>query len=77
MTAFFDWNQDGVFKRLGERSGPSPTRCGITATNNGEPVPAGAIGTTRMRVVKNYNASPTDPCGSSYGYAKPRTTRST
>ncbi len=69
MTAFFDWNQDGVFEAQQAIGSITNTACGTTATNN-VTVPVGAFnGSTRMRVVKNYNSSPTDPCGS-YGYGQ-------
>jgi hypothetical protein len=71
VTAFFDWNQDQIFETSVPIGSFTNTVCGtpITATVD---VPADAmIGTTRMRVVKNYNSSPTDPCASySFGQAE-------
>ncbi|MBS1568641.1 MAG: T9SS type A sorting domain-containing protein [Bacteroidetes bacterium] len=71
VTAFFDWDQNQTFETAVPIGSFTNTVCGtpITATVN---VPADAlIGTTRMRVVKNYNSAPEDPCGTySFGQAE-------
>lgn len=71
VTAFFDWDQNQTFETAVPIGSFTNTVCGtpITATVN---VPADAlIGTTRMRVVKNYDTAPTDPCGIySFGQAE-------
>ncbi len=71
VTAFFDWDQNQTFETAVPIGSFTNTECGtpITATVN---VPADAlIGTTRMRVVKNYLDAPTDPCGTySFGQAE-------
>lgn len=62
INAFFDWDQDTEFETMVELGSITGSVCDtvISATVN---VPADAVlGTTRMRVVKNYNSSPTDPC---------------
>lgn len=74
FRVFFDWNQDGDLNDAGESYGIGT----INNTTGGTPisanitVPAGALsGVTRMRVVKNYNADPTNPCGGyNYGQAE-------
>ena len=71
ITAFFDWNQDGIFETAVPLGSINNDVCDtvITATVN---VPADAtIGQSHMRVVKNYNAAPVNPCGSySFGQAE-------
>ncbi|HRK82343.1 MAG TPA: MopE-related protein [Saprospiraceae bacterium] len=71
FTAFFDWNQDGVFETAVPIGSILNTVCIAQATNT-VTVPLTALnGTTRMRIVKNFNASPSNPCGSySYGQAE-------
>lgn len=68
FTVWVDWNHNGTFEssemyQIGSIFNSTGTD-GQQAT--GEiTVPADAvIGVTRMRVIKNYNSSPTDPCGS-------------
>lgn len=68
FTVFIDWNQNGSFVDSGEMY-----QIGSITNSNGTDgqqavgmvqVPADAmVGTTRMRVIKNFNSSPTDPCG--------------
>ncbi|MGB6084109.1 GEVED domain-containing protein [Moheibacter sp.] len=68
FTVFIDWNQDGDFNDANETYpigsiSNSTGADGQQATGTIE-VPADAtIGQTRMRVVKNYDVSPTNPCG--------------
>lgn len=72
--AYFDWNQNGDFGDDGEAYD-----IGMISNSTGMDgqqatadilVPADAlIGVTRMRVVKNYNQIPTDPCGT-YNYGQ-------
>ncbi|MBZ0205859.1 MAG: fibronectin type III domain-containing protein, partial [Flavobacteriales bacterium] len=69
FTAFFDWDQDGTFETavpIGSFTGSvctavvsGPVTVPLTAT----------VGATRMRIIKNYNASPADACGS-YGFGQ-------
>lgn len=68
FTVWVDWNQNGTFEssemyEIGTIYDSTGTD-GQQAT--GEiTVPADAvIGETRMRVIKNFGSSPTDPCGS-------------
>jgi hypothetical protein len=70
FTAFFDWDQDGSFETAVPFNNTIfGSVCDLLATGS-VTVPLGAtLGTTRMRVIKNYNASPLDPCGS-YGYGQ-------
>ncbi|MFA7688076.1 MAG: GEVED domain-containing protein [Moheibacter sp.] len=76
FTVFVDWNQDGDWIDDGEMYeigsiANSTGTDGQQATGNIS-VPADALdGTTVMRVIKNYNVSPTNPCGSySFGQAE-------
>ena len=76
FTVFIDWNQNGILDDEGEiyEIGSIQNSSGeddISVTGNIE-VPIDAIsGNTRMRVVKNFNSSRTNPCGSvSYGQAE-------
>jgi hypothetical protein len=73
FTAFFDWNQDGVFEDAQQIGFITNTACLANATNN-VTVPAGAFnGTTRMRIVKDFVSGaavpppslnyPSNPCG--------------
>ncbi|MBL7983480.1 MAG: T9SS type A sorting domain-containing protein, partial [Flavobacteriales bacterium] len=73
FTAFFDWDQNGVFEASQQIGFITNTACVATATNN-VTVPVGALnGTTRMRIVKDYVAGaaqappsanyPSNPCG--------------
>ena len=68
FTVWVDWNQNGTFEatemyEIGSIFNSTGTD-GQQATGTIS-VPADAlIGETRMRVIKNYDESPTDPCGS-------------
>lgn len=77
FTVWIDWNQDGSWDSSVNSNemyeiGSISNSTGVdgvkaTATIN---VPQGAeVGTTTMRIVKNYNTSPQDPC-STYGYGQ-------
>lgn len=73
FTVFIDWNQNGVLDDEGEiyEIGSIQNSSGtddISLLGDIE-VPADAVsGNTRMRVIKNYNSSRTNPCGSiTYG----------
>ncbi|OWY23844.1 hypothetical protein C7N43_30555, partial [Sphingobacteriales bacterium UPWRP_1] len=69
FTAFFDWNQDGVFETTVPIGTIVNTACVQQVTNN-ITVPITAVnGTTRMRIVKVFNSSPTNPCGT-YGFGQ-------
>lgn len=66
VTVFFDWNQDGVFETAQWIGGMSNAVCNNAAFDY-VTVPANAaLGTTRMRVIKNYDDEPMDPCGAYY-----------
>jgi hypothetical protein len=71
FRVFFDWDQDGVFETSVPIGTINNTNCVAQATGN-ILIPLSALpGTTRMRVVKNFSTSPTNPCGSySYGQAE-------
>jgi hypothetical protein len=68
FTVWVDWNQNGTFEasemtEVGSITNSTGTD-GQQATGTiNVPVDA-AVGATRMRVIKNFNTSPTDPCGS-------------
>ncbi|MEO7081005.1 MAG: GEVED domain-containing protein, partial [Flavobacteriales bacterium] len=62
-TAFFDWDQNGTFETAVPIGSFTTSECVIVVTGQ-VVVPANALaGTTRMRVIKNYNTSPANPCG--------------
>lgn len=64
FTAFFDWDQNGTFETIVPIGSITDHDCDtvITATVN---VPADApLGSSIMRVVKNYDETPVNPCGS-------------
>lgn len=71
VTAFFDWNQDGTFETAVELGAITNDVCSTALTGTID-VPADAVlGNTRMRIVKNYDESPLDPCGAyDYGQAE-------
>lgn len=73
-TVFFDWNQNGTLNDAGESYNigtinDSPGGTPISAIIT---VPAVALtGVTRMRIVKNYDVYPTNPCGNyNFGQAE-------
>ncbi|HPF91444.1 MAG TPA: GEVED domain-containing protein, partial [Flavobacteriales bacterium] len=72
FTAFFDWDQDGVFETAVPFDNTiNGSVCDLYATGSVTVPPTALPGTTRMRVIKNYNSSPTDPCGTyAYGQAE-------
>ena len=75
FRAFADWNQDGDFADAGETIfiGTITNSTGTDATTASVafPVPAGATpGLTYMRVMKRYNADPTDSCSLAYTYGQ-------
>src|SRR5665647_1542478 len=75
FTVWIDWNQNGIFDASEKTNIGSIFNStgidGITATGS-IAVPAGAtLGTTKMRVVKNYNGYSGSACGSNtYGQAE-------
>ncbi|MBK8708280.1 MAG: T9SS type A sorting domain-containing protein [Flavobacteriales bacterium] len=70
MTAFFDWDQDGTFEDVQPIGSINNEVCVTTLTLNVN-IPATSTGLTLMRIIKNYNSSPTDPCGTyNYGQAE-------
>src|SRR5690606_19319012 len=64
FTAFFDWDQDGTFEDVQPMGSINNDACNTEVTL-AVTIPAISTGPTLMRSIKNYNASPTDPCGSS------------
>gem|GEM_PF-1965320 len=69
VTAFFDWDGNGTWETVVPIGSMTNEVCAtpVTADVN---VPADAvIGTSHMRVVKNYADSPTDPCAT-YGFGQ-------
>lgn len=76
FTVWIDWNQNGTFENS-ERTYIQDYIYNSTGID-GQTVSAGitvsvdaALGTTKMRVVKNYNFRPSDACGNySYGQAE-------
>src|SRR5690606_16768850 len=71
ITAYFDWDQDNVFETVVPLGFITNTVCGIVISAEVDVPADAALGQSRMRVVKNFNAAPIDPCGSySYGQAE-------
>lgn len=77
FRVFIDWNQNGNFSDTGESYyiGTITGSTGIDSQTliGNIAVPATAtLGNTRMRVMKRWNADPTNPCqtGSGYGQAE-------
>ena len=71
FTAFFDWDQNGTFEDVKPIGSITNEVCVTTLTLNVTIPPTAALGTTRMRIIKNFSSSPTDPCGTySYGQAE-------
>ncbi|MGB5072007.1 MAG: GEVED domain-containing protein [Flavobacteriales bacterium] len=69
ISVFFDWDQDGTFETVEELGGIDTDTCTMALIGS-ITVPLDAVlGNTRMRVVKNWNVSPIDPCGA-YGYGQ-------
>jgi hypothetical protein len=68
FTVWIDWNQNGTFEAT--EMYPIGTIVNSTGTDGKQAlgsitVPAYATeGSTRMRVIKNFSSSPTNPCGS-------------
>lgn len=71
FTVFFDWDQNGTLETAVPIGSFTSSVCTAEVTGT-IMVPTTALaGTTRMRVVKNYNTSPMDPCGTySFGQAE-------
>ncbi len=71
ITAFFDWDGNGTWETVVPIGSLTNDVCTTPATAD-VTVPVDAVvGTSRMRVVKNYNVSPTDPCATyNYGQAE-------
>ena len=71
FTAFFDWDQNGTFETtqaIGSVNGSTGLDALQASISIAVPINAVAGG-TRMRVIKNYNTSPTDPCAT-YGFGQ-------
>ncbi len=68
FTAFIDWNQDGDFSGadevypIGSINGSTGIDAQFASTLINVPITA-LPGATRMRIIKNFNSSPTNPCG--------------
>ncbi|MBS1939328.1 MAG: hypothetical protein JST38_00415, partial [Bacteroidetes bacterium] len=69
FTAFFDWNRDGIFETAVPIGSFTGSVCTAVVTGSITVPPTALAGTSRMRIIKNYSTSPTDPCGS-YGYGQ-------
>ena len=75
FTAFIDWNQNGDFEpgeitNIGTIQG-STGQDGKTANITISVPSTATLGLTKMRIIKNYNGYPTDPCVNySYGQAE-------
>lgn len=71
ITAFFDWDHDGVFETAVNLTAITNNNC-TAAANGTVAVPQTALaGSSRMRIVKNADISPADPCSPySYGQAE-------
>ncbi len=70
-TAFFDWDQNGTFEAtqpIGSITGSTGSDALQASISIAVPLSAVA-GSTRMRVIKNYSTSPTNPCGT-YGFGQ-------
>ncbi|MBK9514341.1 MAG: hypothetical protein IPO05_12135 [Flavobacteriales bacterium] len=70
-TAFFDWDQNGTLETtvpigsIANSTGVDALQASISIA-----VPLSAVaGSTRMRVIKNFSTSPTNPCGT-YGFGQ-------
>lgn len=71
FTAFFDWDQDGTFETVEEIGSFTNSNCGAVVSGSVTIPLTASLGLTRMRVIKNFNTSPTEPCGSySFGQAE-------
>lgn len=71
ITAFFDWDQDGTFESSVDIGSITNEVCTTVITADVTVPSDAALGQTRMRVIKNYNAVPTDPCGTyNFGQAE-------
>ncbi|MBX2983907.1 MAG: hypothetical protein KF843_14610, partial [Flavobacteriales bacterium] len=73
FTAFFDLDQNGTLETvipIGSFTGTGSS-CGAPVVGS-ITIPSNAlVGTSRMRIIKNYNSSPSAPCGSySFGQAE-------
>ena len=69
FTVFFDFDQNGVFEASFPIGSITNTDC-IAQVSGNISIPVLAPGgTSRMRVVKNFNTSPTNPCGT-YGFGQ-------
>ncbi|MBK7944420.1 MAG: hypothetical protein IPJ85_03495 [Flavobacteriales bacterium] len=69
FTAFFDFDQDGIFEANFPIGSITNTSC-VTTVSNSVLIPVGAAtGVSRMRIIKVFAASPTNPCGT-YGFGQ-------
>lgn len=77
FRAFIDWNQNGVLNDAGESFDigditystgldAKTATANITVPNNASTL----LGKTIMRVMKRYNADPTNPCATNYTYGE-------
>ncbi|MBP6235302.1 MAG: T9SS type A sorting domain-containing protein [Saprospiraceae bacterium] len=69
FRAFFDWDQNGSYESSVVIGTIANTNCVGQATANITIPLTATLGSTRMRIVKLFNASPTDPCAS-YGFGQ-------
>jgi hypothetical protein len=68
FTAFIDWNQNGILDDEGEiyelGSITNSTGTDEVVLTSSIQIPSDALlGTTRLRIIKSADSSPTDPCG--------------
>ncbi|MEW5675008.1 GEVED domain-containing protein [Flavobacterium enshiense] len=72
IYAYFDWNRDGDFVDAGESYNLGTinnTTAGVLTQSI--TIPAGAsLGSTRMRIIKNFASAPTDPCRTGAGFGQ-------
>jgi len=75
FTVWIDWNQDDVWESTNDEMYEvgfitnSTGVDGIKATATIDVPQNAVLGSTSMRIIKNYSTSPTDPCGS-YGWGQ-------
>jgi subtilisin-like proprotein convertase family protein len=71
FTAFFDFDQNGSFESSFPIGSITNTACVATVSGNITIPVLAPGGLSRMRIVKNYLTSPTDPCGTyAFGQAE-------
>ncbi|HQV75909.1 MAG TPA: GEVED domain-containing protein, partial [Flavobacteriales bacterium] len=69
FTVFFDFDRNGTFETSFPLGSFTGSACDLNVTGNILIPISAPAGISRMRVIKNYNASPTLPCGA-YGFGQ-------